>query len=468
MNPGLHLLGCLANLVFFPGQPDSRATLVAAYNLNEGSGTIAHDQGPYGFDGTITNPIWEISQVYIYQYYYLLHEQTMEQPIPMINIVAYATGGDPNPLYTFTITFNTTELGGILYYQGVPVTSGSTFEAGEANLEFQYQFNGTSSGLYKFFYLVQTANETAWVGYPDQSTEVRIVVDLCTDGGDAIDACGICNGNNKSVDCFGICNGTAVADACGVCNGTNTTCIGCDGVLNSGKKYDACGVCGGNNSTCLGCDGVPNSNKTVDYCGVCGGKNRTLDACGVCNGTNSTCVGCDNVPYSGLKYDLCGVCNGNNSCLGCDGIPFSNKTYDVCGVCGGNNSTCGGCDGLGGNLDACGVCDGDNSTCMCVIYKGFTTSEMDYLLFSYTTDQIAFKISQIENLLLLILEDLQYYSGPGDMGVVIQYLNSFCVECLDGYNEFLDEFIGNLYYRINSLPPTGFIPQIFSSSNSTN
>lgn len=458
--PWLNPPGLPAKPGYYPAEPDSLgARLVAAYNLNEGSGNIAHDQGPYHFDGNITNPMWRDSQVYIIQYYYLLHPNLVNGQLPLVNIPLYATGGDPNPNYHFTIIYNETDLQGNLIFNLVQfVPSGTVFTAGASGLQLEYQFTGNSSGVYGFYYLVQDPNQTAWVGMPIRATPVRIVVDLCTDGGDHIDACGVCNGNATG-DCFGICNGTATLDACGVCNGTNSTCIGCDGVLHSGKVYDACGVCGGNNSTCAGCDGIPHSNKTVDYCGVCGGNNATLDACGVCNGTNSTC--CDFTFGSTKQYDVCGICGGNGtSCLGCDGVPFSNKTYDACGVCGGNNSTCGGCDGHGGVYDACGICAGNNSTCMCVDYDGFSSFEMDYLLYSYTVDQIAFKVDYVQDLLLLTLEDLQYYNGPGDFGVMIRYFNSFCQECLADYEQFLDNFIQYLQNRKTTLPNGVFVPQI--------
>lgn len=44
----------------------------------------------------------------------------------------------------------------------------------------------------------------------------------------------------------------------------------------------------------------------------------------------------------------------------------------------------------------------------------------------------------------MTLETLELYSGPADLGVMIQYYNDFCEECLSSYNEQLDTFIFDL------------------------
>jgi hypothetical protein len=180
-------------------------------------------------------------------------------------------------------------------------------------------------------------------------------------------------------------------------------------VANSGLTYDFCGVCGGNNGTCIGCDGY-------------GGNVLQI----LCN-------------FLQLFYD-----DLNTFIL----TSISGGTYDVCGKCRGDGSTCGGCDGEGSKYDACGVCAGDNSTCLCVIYHGYQVNEMEYMLAQYTIDQIMWKIQGVMDTLLLTLEILEEYTGPGDLGVMIQYFNDFCERCLVDYNEFLDQFTFELRQSI--------------------
>lgn len=189
--------------------------------------------------------------------------------------------------------------------------------------------------------------------------------------------------------------------------------------------------------------------------GGCDGLGGVVDKCGVCNGNNACLkdnsasnveydyfdardeIGCDGVENSGLFYDSCGECGGNNLCLSCDGVGGS---YDECGLCNGDGTTCGGCDGKGSVFDNCNVCGGDDSTCMCVKYHGFKTEVLEYMLIQYTIDQTLWKIQHVLDTLILIMEDLEEYSGPADLGVLIHYLNEFCSDCLDNYSSSLDQF----------------------------
>lgn len=219
---------------------------------------------------------------------------------------------------------------------------------------------------------------------------------------------------------------------------------GCDGL---GGVVDKCGVCGGNNE----CLKKKSSKKVKEEVVVvqedvfderllaegCDGLGGYYDECGVCNGDNTTCGGCDGVANSGLEYDGCGVCGGNNACDSCDG---KGGQYDICGLCNGDGSTCGGCDEKGGQYDDCGICAGDNSTCHCVYYHGFHTDKMEYMLVQYTIDQTLWKIQHVLDTLILIMEDLEDYNGPADLGVMIHYLNEFCEDCLASYSYSLDKF----------------------------
>lgn len=217
---------------------------------------------------------------------------------------------------------------------------------------------------------------------------------------------------------------------------------GCDGL---GGVVDKCGVCNGNND-CLNKkkNGKPvfvedeveiEVRQIVDGCDGNGGA---YDECGECNGDGSSCSPwCDGLANSGLTYDNCGVCGGNDECFTCDGAGGS---YDACGICNGDGTTCGGCDGKGSQLDGCNVCDGDNSTCMCVKYHGFKTDVLEYMLVQYTIDQTLWKIQHVLDTLILIMEDLEEYNGPADLGVLIHYLNEFCADCLDNYSYSLDKF----------------------------
>jgi len=94
---------------------------------------------------------------------------------------------------------------------------------------------------------------------------------------------------------------------------------------------------------------------------------------------------------------------------------------------------------------------------------------MEYLLTQYSIDQIKLNIEQIMDTLILTLEILEDYTGPADLGVMIQYFNDYCERCLTDYDEFLDQFtfdlrvsiglewFGNTYtqpapYNLNQIP----------------
>ncbi len=108
--------------------------------------------------------------------------------------------------------------------------------------------------------------------------------------------------------------------------------------------------------------------------------------------------------------------------------------------------------------DACGVCSGDNSTCQCVEYHGYASSQMEYMMVQYSIDQIMWKIQQVMDTLLLTLEILEDYTGPGDLGVMVQYFNDYSERCLSEYGQYLDQFTFQLRqsvgleYKINSFP----------------
>lgn len=104
----------------------------------------------------------------------------------------------------------------------------------------------------------------------------------------------------------------------------------------------------------------------------------------------------------------------------------------------------GGCDGLGGVYDACGVCAGDNSTCECVKYLGYDKHELQYALVEWSVDQTKERIDNVMDVLLVTMEVLEEYSGPGDLGVMIQYFNDFCETCITDYSTYLDKFTFSL------------------------
>lgn len=193
----------------------------------------------------------------------------------------------------------------------------------------------------------------------------------------------------------------------------------------------------------VNCNNVAQYPKPIPPC--------RYDACGICNGTNTTCAGCDGVPNSGLEYDACGVCGGREeSCKGCDG--YGGGVVDICGVCRGDGSTCGGCDGKGNVYDDCGVCGGDDSTCSCVNYHGYHLDDMNYLLLSYIIDQTLWKVQHIMDTLILTMEVLETYSGPADLGVMIEYFNNFCEDCIASYSVALDKFTLELEASYGLLP----------------
>lgn len=103
---------------------------------------------------------------------------------------------------------------------------------------------------------------------------------------------------------------------------------------------------------------------------------------------------------------------------------------------------------MGSQYDACGVCAGDNSTCTCVVYRGYKVQEMQYMMVQYSIDQISWKTEHVMSTLLIIMEELEHYAGPADLGVMVKYFNEFCERCLVDYNQFLDKFIFELRQTI--------------------
>jgi len=280
--------------------------------------------------------------------------------------------------------------------------------------------------------------------YPDKFS-VRCAIE---------DGCGVCGGDNSTCgDCLRIAYGTHKYDECGVCNGGNSA-------------KDPCGVCFGNGQTCADCTGEPNGQAKYDDCGVCDGQNSEKDVCNVCFGDGKSCLDCDEVPFGTNVPDECGHCGGDStSCQDCFGVPNGPARYDYCGICGGNNGTCTDCegvvdgparyhpvwgicswDGLAGcdgnpwsglQYDSCGVCGGDDSDCTCSRYVGYTIYELDWLLYRWSIVASLVKINETLELLKEIKgewEDYKWDINDVEINDYIEYLGSFCDDCLDSFD----------------------------------
>jgi len=115
-----------------------------------------------------------------------------------------------------------------------------------------------------------------------------------------------------------------------------------------------------------------------------------------------------------------------------------------------------------GVFDACGTCEGDNSTCQCVVYHGFETQRMSFILFEWSLGQLINEIESGSNTLRDTLTALDTTAASD------AFLRQQIYDLMNFYNGDLTHYCGDLSMfmtELESVTPTP--PQAFIDASAT-